>query len=477
MARRSRSGLLAATALATLASCGDGAPFVGYVSRSDFYEYHDQVDEPLCPSLMSLLDQHARLVGGEIGLGDASARPFRYYKFSDAQALYASYEAGGKAFGDYLVSSDYFQPHEQAHLYTFRTWGGWSTNWLNEGEAVALSCEPTSDPIPSTTPRALLMPSDWRDQLYGALFTPEGYAAAGFLVTHLAQTYGWEQIGRLHRRVPPAASQADLERAFAEVFPISMDQAWSEALDSPGAPACDRAWICLATPLALGVSTPPACDGRLHSSVTVADGDAGLVLDVADDTGITLSARCADAGAPWYPLPGTAGGMPATHWALVPPGPYTLFAGASELYVPPAGPAAVSDGEFTPRAKAPTAVTLRAHLTAGLVGGACASAGTISLEAAGTTYLDLVRGYDDAWIQIDGRGGTFGAAAINLIGIGAVTEPLALCDGCGPSATCTPLPVSAITISTGTVLHIQSAYPDRPPAAGQIAFYPAPAAN
>ncbi|MES1208914.1 MAG: hypothetical protein ABUS79_23500, partial [Pseudomonadota bacterium] len=223
-----------------------------------------------------MLDEHARTVGGTIGLASDATQRFRYYKFASRQAFYSSYEAGGKAFGDYLISPDYFQPHEQAHVYTFRVWGGWSADWINEGEAVALSCDPTKDPTPSTTPRALISPTDWRDQLYDGLFTtPQGYAAAGFVITHLAQRYGWQAVGRLHQRVPPGTSRADLERAFAEVFPISMDQAWSDALDTPGGPACDRTWLCRATPLALGEPIQPACDGRLYASVTVPDGDAG----------------------------------------------------------------------------------------------------------------------------------------------------------------------------------------------------------
>jgi len=39
-------------------------PFVGDVSHSQFWEYHDRVSETLCPTLLSLLDQHTGHRGG-----------------------------------------------------------------------------------------------------------------------------------------------------------------------------------------------------------------------------------------------------------------------------------------------------------------------------------------------------------------------------------------------------------------------------
>jgi hypothetical protein len=458
--------------LLALSACGDGAPFVGTVSRSQFFEYHDQVDEPLCPTLLSLLDQHAQTVGGEIGLRLDPSNPFRYYKFSDAQAFYSSEEAGGKAFDGFLFSPAYFDAHEQAHLYTFRAWGGWSTEWLNEGEAVALSCEPTEDPTTTTTPRALIAPSDWRVQLFGDLHTREGYEAAGFVVTHLAQQYGWGRVAELHRRAPPGTSWSDFERVFADVFPLSMDQAWSDALDAPGASACDKTWTCRATPLAIGDDAQPECDGRLYRSLTVGDGEAGIVLDVADGKGITLSGRCADSAAQWYPLPGSADGSPVTHWALVPPGPYNLFPGASGAYFPPNEPAPVNDGEFLPGATAPIDLGLRASVPGGFLAPSCPTAGRLSLDATTTAYLDLTRYYDDVWVGVDGGGASFGVVAVNLFAPLSVSQPLEICDGCGPSATCTALPATSVTLDAGTVLHLQGVSVDRPPAAGQIVFHP-----
>lgn len=466
-----------AAALLALSSCDDGPPFVGQVARSQFWEYHDQTAEPLCPSLLSLLDEHATIVGGTIALDLDPSRPFRYYKFSDEKAFKSSQDADGKAFGDYLYSPRYFEAHEQAHVYTFRAWGGWSTAFLNEGEAVALSCNPTKEPDANTTPRELIGAGDWSTELGEFSFSPQAYAAAGFFVAHLSRRYGWEKVGQLHRDVPPGTGRSDFERAFARVFPVSVDDAWTEALDTPGASACDKTWTCRATPLTMGEPTQPECDGQLHRSLIVADGEAGSVLDVADGRGLTLSGHCADSGAPWYPLPGAFDGSPARHWAFMPPGTYTLFSGASDAYFNPGEPAWVSDGEFSPTAPAPTSYQLRSGIAAGTISDACGLSTSVSLAGDAITYIDLFRGFIDSWIAIDGGGGSFSVSMQNLSWPFSVTDPMDLCDGCGPDATCLPLPINSLTIGAGAFLHLRDIYVDRPPAAGQFVFRPTLPAN
>jgi len=63
---------------------------------------------------------------------------------------------------------------------------------------------------------------------------------------------------------------ADVSRAFAEVFPTSIDQAWSDALGAPGAAPCQRDWQCMATAMAIGDVATPDCDGELYRAVDVA---------------------------------------------------------------------------------------------------------------------------------------------------------------------------------------------------------------
>jgi len=454
----------------------EGPPFVGTVSRSQFWEYHDQVDEPLCPTLLSLLDEHTRIFAPIVGFAPDPGNPFHYYKFRDENAFEDSYGGGaeGATFDSGVQSSHYFSAHEQAHAYTGRAWGGWSTQLLNEGEATALGCDPIKEPDQNTTPRQLLGSVDWRREVDGFANTDTAYAAAGFFVAHLAQQYGWDQVARLHRSVPAGVSAIDFERAFSRIFPVSMDQAWSDALDAPGAPACDRSWICKATPLAVGDSAQPECDGALHRSLTVDSGMAGVVLDVVDDAGITLSGRCSEAGAPWYPLPGFGNGLPAAHWAFVPPGSYALFAGATMTYAAPNQPGTVTDGEFARRVSLPAEFGLRALIPADTfpATGGCGTSAVV-LNPAAKTSVDFFRYASDVWIPIDGGGASYDVLAVNLFAPGADSQPLTICNGCGPDAPCSSIPITSVTIGAGSFLHLQDVSIDRLPMAGQIIFEPA----
>jgi hypothetical protein len=51
----------------------------------------------------------------------------------------------------------------------------------------------------------------------------------------LPDVYGWQSVRELNERARPGISATDFEREFARVYPISMDDAWSAALDTPGA--------------------------------------------------------------------------------------------------------------------------------------------------------------------------------------------------------------------------------------------------
>ena len=130
------------------ASCnGESPPFEGNVSHSQFWEYHDRVGEPLCPTLLSLLDHHAQEIAGNIGVTLLPGESlFRYYKFRDNtdfnDAQVCTQYSGACATGNDVYSPRYFHAHEQAHDYVYRAWGGWSARLLDEGAAVALSCDP-----------------------------------------------------------------------------------------------------------------------------------------------------------------------------------------------------------------------------------------------------------------------------------------------------------------------------------------------
>ena len=428
---------------ASSSSCkakGSG-PFVGSVSRSQFFEYHDHVDEPLCPTLLSLLDAHAQQIGGKIGLQPDPARPFVYYKFRDIADLESSagcsLESAGCALGDALYSTTYFDAHEQAHDYVFRAWGEWSTGLLNEGEAVALSCKPGYTAQPTVRPRDVLGDPAWRDLLYLYGSSVEAYLAAGFWMTHLAERYGWERARELHRRIRPGISTSDFEREFARVYPISMDEAWSAALEMPGAAPCENDWACGSLPLAVGDQVTPDCDGQMHVSISVAD-QGGVALTVGGIDSEIVLRSCASPDTPRYEL---VGGSTArtTHFAALPAGTYTLFS-----------------------APAPADVEFASYLPPGFNAATCDAAGSITIDPSQVTYVDLLANTTSGWIKIAGGGHTYRVQPYNLLWPGwpAASGAPALCDGCGAAATCVPLPggvLTSVVIGDGAALRLVGA--------------------
>ena len=449
-------------ALVACASCIE-EPFVGTVSRSKYFEYHDEVKEPLCPTLLSLLDQHAERIGAKIGAAPDPADPYRFYKFRDLAALEAKSpcgpeRVGGCASGGSLFSPEYFHGHEQVHAYVYGAWGGRATGLIEEGIAVALSCSPFIELGPTGWPVNGEGPFDWRELLYISGDTNAGYSAAGYFVTYLAGRYGWQSVADLRRRAPVGITAVDFERAFAQVFPIPMDQAWDEALHAPGATPCQMEWLCGAQPMKSGEHATRDCDGELHRSLVVTD-QAGVVLSLGAQVQPVMLIDCTDSASPWYELVGGYGKTSrATHWASLPPGTYSIPRG-------------------------PSAVELRSFLSTPLLGSTCDAAGTVSLDPAEQTYIDFRRGKVDGWIHLSGGGHTYDVSLYNLFWTNVVSTAGApvLCDDCSPTAACVPLAygqLTRVTIPDHAVVRMQNIVSSPvPPKWGQLMFYPAQASD
>jgi hypothetical protein len=423
--------------------CGDGPPFTGTVSRSQYFEYHDQVDEPLCPSLLSLLDQHAQQIGGKVGLdlrpGDP---PFRYYKFRDVEAIQSSGRCppgvDACATGNDVLSASYFHAHEQAHDYIYRAWGGWSVGLLDEGEAVALTCEPLQFATPTDVPATLVGNVDWRELIGLTASTPKvhvGYHAAGYFVTYLVDRFGWDSLKALHRSAPKGSSAATLERAFAAIYPLSMNEAWAAALGAAGAAPCLKDWLCAAAPLSAGETAPPTCDGAIHRSVTV-DRQPGIGLRIQGGNGeITLVGGCEGPTPSWAELTGGFGAPGATHWVFLPPGTYTF----AELLL----------------AGDPPAVTFLGYMPDNLPAPDCEGAPALPFGPDGAR-LDLRQGVVNGWVGLAGGGRTYG-----VLTTGISLDPdsvLEVCDGCSAPSSCVPVPTddsaATFTLSDRAVLRL-----------------------
>jgi hypothetical protein len=437
----------------------DGGLSVGTVSRSQYWEYHDQVDEALCPTLLDDLDRHAQLVGGKIGLVLDPSDPYGFYKFVDVSALAASGacalpENGACAGNGSVYSTAYFYAHEQAHEYVYRAWGGYSIGLLNEGEAVALSCDPDFPVQPNVSPQQALGHPDWRSLLYLYGNSIEGYGAAGFWVTSLARRFGWSKVAELHRRIPAGISAADFEIAFATVFPTSMDESWSTALAVGSAP-CQDDWRCVATPTSVGEDATPDCDGEMHRSVVVTD-QGGVVVTVGGLDAEIILRSCADPAAPSYEL--ARGGTPrTTHYAPLAPGSYTMVSNPT-----------------------PTDVLFDGYLPPTLLGDACATGVTVTPDPTQYTYVDLAAGPVDGWLQVNGGGQSYEVAPYGLIGTGTpATVTGVLCDSCDPAASCIQLAYgqpTVVSIPDGAVVHFEGAISIPPSGSGwgYLLFVPPP---
>src|SRR5262249_20217808 len=203
----------------------------------------------------------------------------------------------------------------------------------------------------------------------------EGYEAAGTWITYLADRYGWDSVRQLHQRAVPGIAAADFEREFARIYPISMDEAWSAALDTPDARPCPDDWRCMAAPLAVGENGPVACDGEMHRSIAVGD-QGGIALAFSRSFADVVLRDCENPASPRYRLEGGPTD-PATHFATLPPGTYTLFAGYGL-----------------------TDVTFAAYLSPGFDGDRCDTAGGITLDHAQAGTIDLLPGQTGGWIPI-----------------------------------------------------------------------------
>jgi len=429
-----------------VAACEDApAAFVGDVTRSQYFEYHDQVNESLCPGLLSFLDKHAEMIGGLVGLSlNPDARPFRYYRYESLEGYIEDFPGScGLCIGDSVYSFNYFEPHELVHAYVYRAWGDWPSNGLlREGIAVALSCDPMDS--------LALASYDWRDLLHVHADSDAGYALAGRLAAYLIRQYGMQKFSQLYHAVPDEADAADFEAEFARLYPLSMDQAWQSAskaggLDS-GLSGCFGDWDCWTTgpPLGLGEEVAQDCANGFHRTMTVADGQNGVVF-LKSGSDLAVWKTCWEDAGPYLlihddPAPTD---LSAVHWILMDPGTYTLTLwGPADLQV-------------------------KSYVPAPFLGPACETAGEVQLDEQLATQIDLpsVDGIS-GWIRLTGAVGK--SYDLTPIALGFADDPslpasvrntLTYCDSCDPSAICVPIHSGAtqtLSVTQGSVLHLQN---------------------
>jgi hypothetical protein len=437
-------------------------PFAGHVSRSAYWEYHNETAEPLCPALLSYLDQHTELVANLLGLSLDRKRPLRYYRFQReedvAQACRVS--AGGCAPDDAVYSASYFDAHEQVHAYVHRAWG-YSVPVLEEGEAVALSCSGFGTLDPHVPPFEALGSPAWRD-LFGSYTLPwTTYPAVGIWLTYLTRRFGWQAVAELHGRVPWGAAPDDFEQQFAEVIPSSVDATWSEALGTPGAPYCVNDWMCGAPALAIGEERA-YCDGQSRATFSVSD-QAGVVVSLGGPQGGchrlfgqtncyggAALVACEQGGWPWHTVSNFTPSSSSVHWVLGSPGKYSIQTDVLQLRI-----------KDVFASQPPSELRIESYLPRGFVGDTCESAGVMELDPARDNLIDFMGDIPTGWIRLRGGAGRAFAVWNKMMHWQGVTfdDAPSVCDDCSDGARCTVLSPSwalRMRLAEGAALHIPS---------------------
>jgi hypothetical protein len=410
---------------------------------------------------LSTLDEHAERIGPIVDFQPSGGDVIRYYKFRDYHELQANGDCGSGAgacaiFGKAVLSPSALDLHELAHIYTTRGLGGPASALLEEGFAVALSCQPWLD-VPS---RLSALPgfSDFRaflnlagDHQPSRDFPELSYPAAGMFVTYLVHHYGWERVQALYRAIPMGASAEDFERAFAKTLPISADDAWRAALSADGAPYCLSDWLCDAPSIAPGDADDTSCLGQVRRTFDVRAGQAGVVVSLTGND--TVIVDCGARSAPLW-LPAGVRGM--SDWVSLKPGHYAL----------------ANLGEH------PERVRLAADFANSLFSERCESAPGVMLSADEPTFIDLLPNTELGlgFLRVNGHGQRFTLQA----GFGLASPNIRLCSGCGNDATCTlvyPLPMAelpTLPVPEGAVLRIERATTRSGwPSSWAFGFYPA----
>jgi hypothetical protein len=190
--------------------------------------------------------------------------------------------------------------------------------------------------------------------------------------------------------------------------------------------------------MAVGDVATGDCDGELHRSVEVGASSGGVALAFTGDIFTVMLLDCSLPTPTNYELDNGLGGHPTTHWVNLPPGSYAMIAGPL-----------------------PDRVTLQSTFSAPLVGGSCASAGTVSLDPNATTYVDFPTGsrLADGWLRLAGGGNSYDVAPYGLYWDGwNVPGPISLCTDCSLTS-CIPLPDNQpirVTIGDQAVVRFQN---------------------
>jgi hypothetical protein len=265
-------GVLAALGVLGLTTCHPtGFELKGSAYHSAHFDYLFHADDTtVCPDVMDSLEQHQALLASYLGVDEDTLPRVTYFKMGDAKEYHErstfGETAGGNAGQDFVVSSLPFDEHELTHTITLGGWGP-SVLFLEEGIAVALSCDPagieltnqpyshwvaSNDAIPyESNPAYVALYTGNTSPTIGQLFdvnSTAGYAAAGAVTTYLIDSADVEKFRRLWASVSSSSSEADFSVALWNIYGFSLDEVW-QTLQTTRHRPCAPVWMCSLPPI------------------------------------------------------------------------------------------------------------------------------------------------------------------------------------------------------------------------------------
>jgi hypothetical protein len=274
--------------LAALAgACGDDVP--GWPTDRTWHSAHFRYfsaadDDQVCPAVLDQLERHFALVQGHLHFPWAEGALVDYVKFRDqaaferaAQCPAGSQGCSGPAG---VRTSQVLHAHELVHAYLGPL--GSPPPFFQEGIAVALACErPLAVSALPWREVVTLRPFDRSQRIY-----EEGPWFVGYLL----RRFGPSAFLDLYLALRDHMTADAIAATFADVYGVSLDQAWTDAARAGSTVPCALLWECAGqavvdddaqvsggAPIALPIRH--ACDGSDQFPVIELDAERDLVVN------------------------------------------------------------------------------------------------------------------------------------------------------------------------------------------------------
>jgi hypothetical protein len=260
-------GVLAALGAISLTTCHPtGFEFKDSAYHSAHFDYLFHADDTtVCSDVMDSLEQHEAVLASYLGIDETTLPRVTYFKMRDANEYHHrsifDERAGGNAGRDFVVSPLPFDEHELMHTITLGAWGE-SAHFLEEGIAVALSCDPAAIEVASQPYGEWAASNDTipyeSNPAYVALYTGNtlptlaqlfdvtssaAYAVAGAVTTYLIDSAGVEKFRQLWASVSPSTSEAEFSLALKSICGVSLEEVW-QTLQTTRHRPCAPVWMC-----------------------------------------------------------------------------------------------------------------------------------------------------------------------------------------------------------------------------------------